>query len=87
MKHFKTYFLISFLLGTVPVFADTPEKKDGSKKTKQELTQEEEPCNASQINGFNEGWPADMPTEFFGGMNDNPGDWDYIFPWDDEFGF
>ncbi len=29
----------------------------------------------------------DMPTEFFGGMNDILEDSDYIFPWDDDFGF
>jgi len=87
MKKFITYFFISFLFGAVPVYADTPAKKEGSKKSKQEFTQEEEPRNASQINGFIEGWPTDMPTEFFGGMNDILEDSDYIFPLDDDFGF
>lgn len=87
MKKFITYFFISFLFGAMPVYADTPAKKEGQKPVQQEITNEKETRNASQINGFIEGWPMDMPTEFFGGMNDILEDSDYIFPWDDDFGF
>lgn len=87
MKKFITYFFISFLFCAVPVYADTPAKKEEPKRTQKEIPDEKETRNGYQINGFIEGWQTDMPTEFFGGMNDNFEDSDYIFPWDDDFGF
>ena len=87
MKKFITYFFISFLFGAMPVYADTPAKKEGSKKSNKANTEVREDSRAQNNECEIGGWPTDMPTEFFGGMNDILEDSDYIFPWDDDFGF